>query len=609
MTKRWMRVAVTGLMGSVLAVGGAAAADEPGDEGTIVPGEIVVDLRDDIDTEAEIAEVEKADGVDLVPNSIWSGSEMLMRAKFADATAAAAAVARLSIDPRVESVELEHLYGLPPMTPVRAFADAAPGSGAPDASADGFPNDPLYKYQWHMDQIGMKEAWPVTTGAGVIVAVIDTGVAYENYGSFKMVPDLAGVEFVSGYDFVDDDEHANDDHGHGTHVTGTIAQATNNALGVAGIAFGAKIMPLKVLNASGFGSTADIADAIRYAADHGAKVINMSLGGPFPSKVLKDAVTYAWEHGVLVVCAAGNDGKGKVGYPAAYDHAIAVSATQFDEKLTFYSNWGKDIDIAAPGGNTQLDQNKDGMPDGVMQNTIVIGDPTRNDYLLFMGTSMASPHVAGVAAAIAALGVTDPDAIADVLFSTARKKGNKDWDDHYGHGILDAGGAAKKASAMGGGFKLGLALLFGGALAFGLRRRGLLDVKPNLAWGLAALVGSAGPLFFLPLVNVHLPGAGLLEQGVPAWDLLVFGVGSHANPLFYSAVLPLLLAGLFGGSAKLRAPLAGLSVGIGAHLVYAALWRPADVAFIPGGAIGDGVWLLANAAVAFGIAYLVQRKK
>ena len=164
-------------------------------------------------------------------------------------------------------------------------------------------------------------------------------------------------------------------------------------------------MPLKVLGGNGSGSVAGIADAIRYAADHGAKVMNMSLGGAFPSRVLKKAVEYAHSKGVVVVCAAGNESRGKVGYPAAYPGAIAVSATRQDEAVTFYSNYGKDVDIAAPGGDVTDGRGNRNNPDGgVLQNTIVIGDPTKDGYFAFMGTSMASPHVAGVAATAIAPG-------------------------------------------------------------------------------------------------------------------------------------------------------------------------------------------------------------
>src|SRR5581483_9670990 len=291
----------------------------------------------------------------------------------------------------------------------------------------------------HLEQIKAKQAWKQAQGEGVTVAVVDTGVA--------KVPDLAQTVLVPGYNFVNNTADATDDHGHGTHVAGTIAQSTHNGVGVAGVAFKAKIMPIKVLSARGSGSVSGIAEGIRWAADHGAKVINMSLGGPIASSVLGKAVKYAHDKGTTVVCAAGNDGRGKVSYPAAYAGAIAVAATQFDETTTFYSNWGKEIDVAAPGGNTRVDQNGDGQPDGVLQNTVVPGDTSRNDYLWFMGTSMASPHVAGVAALVISAGVTNPDQVEKILKETARapKKKGDNYEQHYGAGIVDAAAAVAKA--------------------------------------------------------------------------------------------------------------------------------------------------------------------
>ena len=340
--------------------------------------DVLVDLKDNA-TPDQVAAIEKQIGTKLeLVDATGEAQETQLYRAHVDAANEDAIIATLNANALVEVAEPDSYMQLDP-------SEVAEVTETP-ATQPGFPNDPDYKYQWHLRQIGMPDAWKLADGNGVIVAVLDTGVAYEDYKKFHELPDLKGLTFVDPYDFVSNTPHANDDHGHGSHVTGTIAQATNNGIGVAGVALNVKIMPLKVLSASGSGSVAGIADAIRYAADHKAKVINMSLGGAFPSTVHKKAVKYAHDKGVTVICAAGNESRGKVGYPAAYPGAVAVSATQFDESVTFYSNYGKDIDIAAPGGNTGVDQNGDGMPDGVLQNTIVIGDPTKDGYLTYMGT-------------------------------------------------------------------------------------------------------------------------------------------------------------------------------------------------------------------------------
>ncbi|PSB57785.1 peptidase S8, partial [Chroococcidiopsis cubana CCALA 043] len=155
------------------------------------------------------------------------------------------------------------------------------------------PNDPQYGQQWNMRSISIESAWDETKGSGVTVAVIDTGIS--------QVPDLKNTKFVEGYDFVNDKVAADDDNGHGTHVAGTVAQSTNNNYGVAGVAYEATLMPLKVLSAGGTGTTSDIAEAIRFAADNGAGVINMSLGGGGESEMMKEAIAYAQQKGVVVV--------------------------------------------------------------------------------------------------------------------------------------------------------------------------------------------------------------------------------------------------------------------------------------------------------------------
>ena len=323
------------------------------------------------------------------------------------------------------------------------------------------PNDPLYQYQWNLQQLDMERVWDLNQrrAQSVVVAVIDSGAAYMTTGpEYLQAPDLAGTTFVTGRDFIWDDDTPIDYDGHGTHITGTIAQSTGNTLGVAGIAFNASIMPIKVLDnevdellgAPHRGDAALAAQAIRFAADHGAKVINLSLTiGSNPSTPLRDALQYALDKGAFISIAGGNSGTqgSPPSYPAVYakdmEGVVAVAATEFRRERAPYSNANDYIEIAAPGGDVRADRNGDGLVDGVIQQTIdfdaflVTGTFTNFVYDPFQGTSMAAPHVAGLAALLIGQGLTDPRAIEAAIKRFASDLGPAGRDDEYGYGLIN----------------------------------------------------------------------------------------------------------------------------------------------------------------------------
>ncbi|MDP9294561.1 MAG: S8 family serine peptidase [Actinomycetota bacterium] len=293
-------------------------------------------------------------------------------------------------------------------------------------------------------------------GAGVTVAVLDTGVAYRSRGArFRRDPDLPPTKrFVDPKDFVDGDNVPLDKDGHGTHVTSTIVQATNNGLGLTGLAYRAKVMPVRVLDETEHGTAADVARGIRYAAKHGADVINLSLefgpGVDICGKIrgVCRALRRATSHGVTIVAAAGNSSRARVAYPAAWRNAIAVGATTDSSCLASYSSYGKRLDLVAPGGGWDAPAATGnplcGQSTGrkVEQYSLDPAAAAAGNFHSFglvgrSGTSMAAAHVSGAAALLRARG-TPPGSIAGRLQCTATELGIVGRDDFYGAGLLNA---------------------------------------------------------------------------------------------------------------------------------------------------------------------------
>ena len=410
--------------------GSAAAAGSESDHGNpqfneeyIVQGEIILKFKSNV-PQSVIDKLNDKHGI----TKLQTNSRGVIKAKVPKGKSVEEMVTILSENPNVEYAQPNYIC--------YAVYD---------------PNDPYYRYQWNLDNgtggINAEDAWDLTDGSGAIVAILDTGIAYENYGIYLRAGDLAQTSFIPGYDFINNDAHANDDNAHGTHVAGTVAQSTNNGIGVAGVAYGTTLMPVKVLNAGGSGTSYSLADGLYYATDHGANIINMSLAWPVyqlsgtwvafnPGAVVSNAIEYAYNHGVTLVAAAGNDGASVVAYPAAYDQCIAVGATNSAESLASFTNRGSALDLTAPGQSI--------LQQTFNPNTKVVSD---FGYWYFSGTSMASPHVAGVAALLFSSGVTDPAEIKRILYETAEDHGAMGWDSQYGWGIVDAYAAVSSVGA------------------------------------------------------------------------------------------------------------------------------------------------------------------
>ncbi|HEX2274721.1 MAG TPA: S8 family serine peptidase [Acidimicrobiales bacterium] len=335
-----------------------------------------------------------------------------------------------------------------------AVAACARSSGTAPASPSTpavppVPDDPFFPAQWHLRMIGIPEAWQVTTGAGAVVAVLDTGVAYEDEGPYRRAPDLAGTRFVPGWDFIDDDSHPNDEAvsgrpGHGTHMAGTIAQTTGNQLGGAGVAPGAAIMPIRVVRTGGEGAGAEeVAQGLRFAADHGAHVANVSLASRVDAPEVAAAVRYAVDKGVTVVAPIGEDGGSDATFPAAYPGVVAVGAVRMDRSRAAYSNFGPRLDLVAPGGDLSGDRDGDGLEDGIVQQTVL----DQRDTFCFCfieGTSSAAAHVSGTAALVVAAGrAVRPADVRAALLDSAEDLGPPGRDDEFGAGLVSASRAVR----------------------------------------------------------------------------------------------------------------------------------------------------------------------
>ena len=333
-----------------------------------------------------------------------------------------------------------------------------------------FPDDPGDGGGWQAIQWNFAGPWGVNAmqawsnlfavqrpgGRGVTVAVLDSGVAYADRGKFRRSPDFAPTTFVRGYDFVGHDPYPNDPFGHGTHVAGTIASWTNNGYGLTGLAFGARIMPVRVLDSRGEGHAGTIARGVRFAAEKGADVINLSL--EFSSDVtastipaLIKAIRYAHRQGAVVVAASGNEAYGSIAYPARATHVVSVGASTEHGCLAEYSNTGRGLDLVAPGGGGDADLpgdpncRPDDVPGGEISQ-VTYRDPKRTFGISREeGTSMAVPHVSATAALVIASGVLGedprPSMVVKRLQSTARDLGPAGYDEYYGWGLVDAAAA------------------------------------------------------------------------------------------------------------------------------------------------------------------------
>ena len=370
----------------------------------------------------------------------------------------------------------------------------------PDAWAHAAytPNDPDYSDPWLVygpRRIHADAAWDVTRGdPAIIIAVLDSGLDLTH-------PEFAG-RIRPGYDFVNSDSDPSDDQQHGTHVTGIAGAGINNGIGIAGIAGGASFLPVKVLNAKGGGWWSDIARGVTWAVDQGARVLNLSLAGTSYSQALYDAIAYANSKGAVVVAAAGNNGMSAPTYPAAFDHVLAVGASDYDDLRMAFSNYGINVDVMAPGDS-------------------IWSTYPANGYAYMSGTSMAAPHAAGVAALMLSVNPNLTSAqLRERLQATAADMGAPGRDDFTGYGLINA--QAALAAITPAPFVTPTTSL-AAALLTDLNGNGQVDPGDTLRYLVTVANGGAQPLNNV-VVNAALPLytsyviSGTRLSGIPVRD-------------------------------------------------------------------------------------------
>src|SRR5436190_1850558 len=449
-----IRLPFPAIAAALLVVAGPAAAQAPV-HAAHAPGRVIVRYAHD-STHAERMRVQRQARARTVDTGLPGGARELATAP---GSSVAATVADLRRHPTVA-------YAVPDYLAHPSQAAAPPTFVPNDPGRGGAGN--WQAVQWNFTgpfSVNAPQAWAEASaagapgGRGATIALIDSGVAYENRGPFRRSPDFSSHDFVAGHDFVDHDNRPDDEESHGTHVAGTLAEQTNNGVALTGLAYNAKIMPLRVLDSEGNGDGSSIAKAIRYAAKKGVKVINMSVefesgmrAGDIPEVL--SAIRYASHRGSVPVAASGNEGDTRVTYPAAAPQVISVGATTVDGCQADYSNGGKRLDVMAPGGGSDA-PNSDNPVDqqnchpenhgrAIFQESFT-RNPKTFGIVGFEGTSFATPHVTAIAALIIAtkrLGAhPTPAQVKQRIEQTATDLGVPGYDERYGFGLVNAAAA------------------------------------------------------------------------------------------------------------------------------------------------------------------------